>query len=68
MNIALDVYYKKTSGLLIELPVVSTSGFTSRIENIGSISNKGIEFSSNAKLIETKDFNWSFRGNISREI
>ncbi|MDR2470462.1 MAG: TonB-dependent receptor [Tannerella sp.] len=68
INISLDVYYKKTSDLLVDLPVESTTGFGSRTVNIGSISNKGIEFSVNATLIDTKDFQWTALGNISANV
>lgn len=68
INVTIDAYYKKTSDLLVDLPVESTTGFSSRTVNIGSISNKGIEFSVNAKLVDSKDFSWSVLGNISKNV
>ena len=68
LNLSLDAYYKQTSDLLVDLPVESTTGFGSRTVNIGSISNKGIEFSVNARLIDTKSLQWNLLANISTNV
>jgi TonB-linked SusC/RagA family outer membrane protein len=68
INFSLDAYYKKTSDLLVDLPTESTTGFGSRTVNIGSISNKGIEFSVNAQPIDTKYFQWTLLANISKNV
>jgi TonB-linked SusC/RagA family outer membrane protein len=68
INFSLDAYYKKTSDLLVDLPTESTTGFGSRTVNIGSISNKGIEFSVNTKLVDTKDLQWTLLANISKNV
>ncbi|MDR2626690.1 MAG: TonB-dependent receptor [Dysgonamonadaceae bacterium] len=68
INFSLDAYYKKTSDLLVDLPVESTTGFSSRTVNIGEISNKGVEFSVNANLVETKDFKWTLLANIAKNV
>lgn len=44
-----------------------TSGFSSAIENIGAIENKGIEFALNAKLIATRNIQWNVSANISAD-
>jgi len=59
-----DLYYKRTNGLLLLLPLpayVGTTGMgstTSPVVNIGSIENKGIEFSLNTINIDKKNFTW----------
>lgn len=68
INLSLDVYYKQTSDLLVDLPVESTTGFGSRTVNIGSISNKGVEFSVNARIVDTKNLQWNAIGNISANV
>jgi TonB-linked SusC/RagA family outer membrane protein len=68
INISLDAYYKKTFDLLVDLPVESTTGFGSRTVNIGSISNRGVELSIAARLIDTRDTKLSIQGNISRNV
>ena len=42
-----DVYNKKTSDLLVERPVTSTSGFTEAWDNIGDMTNRGVELQLN---------------------
>ncbi|MEI6946484.1 TonB-dependent receptor [Paraflavisolibacter sp. H34] len=39
-----DVYYKKTSDLLLEVPVPFSSSLTSAFQNLGVVKNKGVEF------------------------
>jgi len=46
----------------VQLP--SSSGFTTTIQNVGRIQNKGIELSLNARVFEG-DFSWDLNGNIS---
>ena len=59
-----DVYYKKTDNLLLQLPLpayVGTVGQGSTSApwaNIGSLENKGIEFTLNTVNIDKKDFTW----------
>jgi TonB-linked SusC/RagA family outer membrane protein len=63
-----DAYYKKTTDLLVSVPVESTTGLRNKLENIGDISNKGIEFSFKARLVDSKDWQWEFLGNIARNV
>lgn len=41
---SLDYYIATTNDLLLEVPVAAHSGFTSSLQNIGSVENKGLEF------------------------
>lgn len=43
--ITADYYRKKTRDLLLDVPVPTTSGFSSSLQNIGSVSNHGFELS-----------------------
>lgn len=65
LNIEADVYYKKTTDMLLSAPVPATSGYTSIVKNIGSMENKGFELAINTVNIETKDFSWETTFNIS---
>ena len=65
LNIEADVYYKKTTDMLLGAPVPATSGYTSIVKNIGSMENKGFEFAINTVNISTKDFSWETSFNIS---
>jgi len=63
--LAADVYLKKTTGLLFNVPVPSTTGYSNSLQNLGKIQNKGLEISINADVIKTNDFIWSSDFNIS---
>jgi TonB-linked SusC/RagA family outer membrane protein len=63
-----DVYYKKTSDLLLDVPVEITTGFSTMLKNVGNVTNKGIEFGVTGSLVDTKDINWSLSANIARNI
>ena len=59
VNLVFDAYYKKTTDLLISVPVPLTSGFTSVLQNIGGVENKGIEIGLNTENIKTENFSWN---------
>lgn len=59
-----DFYSKETKDLLNNVQLPSSTGFTTTIQNVGRIQNKGIELSLNARVFEG-DFSWDLNGNIS---
>ncbi len=62
----LDVYAKKTKDLIAKVYVDPFTNFGNMIDkNIGDMENKGVEFSINADIVKTKDFDWSFGYNIA---
>ena len=61
----IDVYKRTTTDMLLWKSLSRTSGFTSALQNIGSMENKGIEFQLDYELIKKKDFNWSVGFNIA---
>ena len=58
VKLTVDGYYKKTSDLLLAVPLPLTSGFSTSLQNVGSVENKGIEIALNTQNIQGK-FNWS---------
>jgi TonB-dependent starch-binding outer membrane protein SusC len=60
----IDYYVKKTDDLLLDVPVPGTSGFSTQIQNIGSVENKGYEFVLNTSNL-VGDFKWSTSVNMS---
>ena len=60
-----DVYYRKTTDMLLAAPVPTSSGYGSITKNIGSMENKGLEFTLNTINVRSKDFSWSTTFNIS---
>ena len=60
----IDYYIKKTKDLLLDVPVPSTSGYTTQIQNIGSVQNNGFEFVINTNNL-TGRLTWTTNLNIS---
>jgi TonB-linked SusC/RagA family outer membrane protein len=60
----IDYYVKTTKDLLLNVPVPSTSGYSSQIQNIGSVQNKGFEFVINT-VNTTGKFTWNTNLNFS---
>ena len=58
ISITIDGYYKRTSNLLLAVPLPYTTGQISALENYGTVSNKGLEFSINTQNFQGK-FTWS---------
>lgn len=65
INLETDFYYKKTTDMLLDAPVPTTSGYASIYTNIGSMENKGLEVSLETRNIETENFQWTSTFNIS---
>lgn len=65
INFTFDAYSKKNTDLLLNLPVLSASGFTSSLQNIGAVVNKGLEFSLSTVNVKTTTFQWSMNANIA---
>jgi TonB-linked SusC/RagA family outer membrane protein len=71
LSVVVDYYEKKTVDLLLDRPLPSSTGYTFRTENIGSIENKGIELGINTQILAPKDgslswnsaLNWSTNRN-----
>lgn len=60
----IDIYNKKTTDLLIRRDLPGSAGFGFTYYNQGSLTNKGVEFTLNGHIIDTKDWKWNLSGNI----
>jgi outer membrane receptor protein involved in Fe transport len=56
LGFVFDVYHKKTSDLLLDIPVEQTTGFSRQLTNVGNVTNDGVEFAVNATLWQAKGF------------
>lgn len=62
----IDVYYKNTTDLLLQLSSAQPAPQAFYWSNLDAdIVNKGIELSLSANIIENEDFNWTVTGNVS---
>jgi TonB-linked SusC/RagA family outer membrane protein len=60
---SVEVFDRGSSELLFDVPQGLSSVVTTRTENIGSMSNRGIEVQLNGDIIRTKNVNWSIQLN-----
>ncbi|WP_299502467.1 TonB-dependent receptor [Mucilaginibacter sp.] len=65
VSITADAYYKRTSNLLISVPVQLSSGYAAELENAGSVENKGLEIALNTENIKSGSFKWKTSANVS---
>ncbi len=65
IKFTLEAYHSRTSDLLIWLQTPRTTGYSSRMTNIGRTRNNGIEFSLETHNIEKKHFGWTTTFTIS---
>ncbi|HEV8282671.1 MAG TPA: TonB-dependent receptor [Chitinophagaceae bacterium] len=65
ISLEADAYYRKTTDMLLNAPVPTSSGYSSITKNIGSMENKGLEFTINTVNISKADFQWTSSFNIS---
>lgn len=58
IDATIDLYRKKTSDLLLAVPIGQWWGFSTQILNAGSIENKGIELSVNTDNLRGHELDW----------
>ena len=65
LSATIDLYYKKTTDLLINKSLPLYSGFTSGQSNVGSIQNKGFEIELLSNNLTTGNLKWETRLNFA---
>lgn len=66
LSVTFDLYKRKTTDLLLATRLSMTSGFSSRIDNVGEMENKGYELAISGDVIRTNDWTFSLNGMISQ--
>lgn len=64
----IDVYDKKTDNILYRVPISGLTGVTSIWQNIGEMSNKGIEVNIGGDIIRKEDLKWSLNINMGHNV
>ena len=64
ISLTVDYYRKRTSGLLYDVDIPATTGFSNSLVNVGNIENKGVEISIKTQNL-TGAFRWSTGFNLS---
>ncbi|MEO7310230.1 MAG: TonB-dependent receptor [Chitinophagaceae bacterium] len=67
IDLSVDYYNNDSKDLLLNVPVASTYGYATQLQNIGKTNNKGLELQLNATLIRKpkSNFNWTANFNIA---
>lgn len=59
LQLTADYYDKRTKDLLLNVTLPTSSGFSSVLQNVGAVGNKGYEFQLMGKVIKSNNFNWT---------
>ena len=62
---SVDFFYRLTSDMLFQVPVTPSLGYSSYFDNIGDMSNAGIEVVLNGDVVRTQNVVWSINANIT---
>jgi TonB-linked SusC/RagA family outer membrane protein len=60
-----EYFIRKSSDLILDVPISLTTGFPSLTQNYGEMGNTGIEISLNSDIIRTPDFSWNVGLNVT---
>ena len=58
LSISAEYYNKKTTDMLLNYPMATSTGFNGYNANVGDMRNSGFEFEVRGTLIKTNDWNW----------
>jgi TonB-dependent starch-binding outer membrane protein SusC len=62
---SIDLYSKKTTNLLLAIDAIQPAVSSTYLDNIGAMTNKGVELSLDASVMSKTDFSWNANFNIS---
>lgn len=65
IQFSVDYYSNSTKNLLLNVPVASTYGYATQLQNVGKTTNKGVEFQLSSMVVQKKNFTWNANFNIS---
>lgn len=65
INGSIDYFNKDTKDLLLALPLPTSTGFASVLQNVGNVKNSGIEFLVGVGIINQQDLNWNATFNLT---
>jgi TonB-linked SusC/RagA family outer membrane protein len=59
LSLTADYYKKKTTDLLLNVPISTVTGYTTVTTNIGSLQNTGLELMLSGAVIKSSNFDWN---------
>jgi len=66
VSTSVSLYNKTITDLIFAIPIPASTGYTTQFQNIGRITNKGVEVTLSLTPIRTKDMEWEVYGNYSK--
>ncbi|PWJ57999.1 TonB-linked SusC/RagA family outer membrane protein [Dyadobacter jejuensis] len=66
INVSVDAYQKKTTDLLLNVPVPAFAGGGAVLRNVGEVENKGIDLSLSGAVINKQNFRWDATMTMSK--
>jgi len=67
LQLTAEYFSIQNDKLLLDRSLALTSGFSNTVENVGSLQNRGLEFTLNYAIIKGKDLQWNFNFMISKD-
>lgn len=65
ITLAVDVYNKRTTDLILNVPIPQTNGgLNSIIDNVGEMENRGVDVDLSALVVRAADFTWETSLNL----
>ncbi|MDR2917929.1 MAG: TonB-dependent receptor [Tannerella sp.] len=65
LDFDVSYYNKKTTDLLLDCPLPTSTGYKTVFKNIGSVRNQGFDIMVTGRPVQTKDFNWTTTLNMN---
>lgn len=62
---SIEGFYRKTSDMLFSFPLPPSYGYTSYYDNVGDMTNTGVEFNLKGDIVRTRNIVWSANFNIT---
>lgn len=65
IDLSVEFYNKRTTDMLMEVPITLGNGFSTQWDNIGAMLNRGVELDLHASLLRAGNFRWDINANAS---
>jgi hypothetical protein len=65
LQFTMDAYKNTANNLLLAVQIAPTTGYATQLQNLGSTSNRGVEFQINATPVSKGGFTWTSNFNMS---
>lgn len=63
--VSVDAYQSRTHDLLLDVPLPRSSGFSSQLQNVGSVRNRGVELSLTTVNVSGDRYSWRSTLNVA---